>query len=83
MRALLSVSDKTGIEEFASGLTSRGYELISTGGTARTLRDAGLPITLVSEITGMPSSASCSRVLREKMVPVGFMGELMIIAFVR
>ena len=54
MRALLSVSDKTGIEEFASGLTSRGYELISTGGTARTLRDAGLPITLVSEITGMP-----------------------------
>lgn len=50
-RALLSVSDKTGIEELGSLLYKQGVELISTGGTAGTLRDAGLPVTDVSEIT--------------------------------
>ncbi len=52
--ALLSVSDKTGLTEFATQLQAQGITLISTGGTARTLREAGLDITDVSEITGFP-----------------------------
>ena len=53
-RALLSVSDKTGIVEFARALQARGVELLSTGGTARLLADAGLPVTEVSDYTGFP-----------------------------
>jgi phosphoribosylaminoimidazolecarboxamide formyltransferase / IMP cyclohydrolase len=53
-RALLSVSNKDGIVDFARGLAVRGFELVSTGGTARTLASAGLPVTNVSEITGFP-----------------------------
>ncbi|MGD8279223.1 MAG: hypothetical protein PVH00_14390, partial [Gemmatimonadota bacterium] len=53
-RALLSVSDKTGIAEFAKGLGDLGWELVSTGGTARALRSAGLPVRDVSEVTGHP-----------------------------
>ncbi len=53
-RALLSVSDKTGIVDLGRGLTSRGFELVSTGGTARTLAAAGLPVTNVSDVTGFP-----------------------------
>ena len=53
-RALLSVSDKTGIAEFARGLESLGVKIISTGGTAKTLRDAGIEVTDVSEVTGCP-----------------------------
>src|SRR3954463_9680049 len=53
-RALLSVSDKTGILDLGRGLIARGFELISTGGTAKTLADAGLAVTNVSEITGFP-----------------------------
>jgi len=53
-RALLSVSDKTGIEEFGRALVDLGFELLSTGGTATTLRDAGLDVTDVSEVTGHP-----------------------------
>src|SRR5216684_7121750 len=53
-RALLSVSDKTGIVELGRGLAARGYELVSTGGTARALADAGLAVTSVSDITGFP-----------------------------
>ncbi|HYX11286.1 MAG TPA: phosphoribosylglycinamide formyltransferase, partial [Candidatus Acidoferrum sp.] len=53
-RALLSVSDKTGLVEFARGLVDRGFELVSTGGTARTLRDATLPVTDVAAVTGFP-----------------------------
>jgi phosphoribosylaminoimidazolecarboxamide formyltransferase / IMP cyclohydrolase len=51
-RALLSVSDKTGLAAFGRGLIERGFELVSTGGTARALRDAGLPVTEVSAVTG-------------------------------
>jgi phosphoribosylaminoimidazolecarboxamide formyltransferase/IMP cyclohydrolase len=54
MRAILSVSDKTGIVDLARGLTSLGVELISTGGTARALAEAGLPVVSVSEVTGFP-----------------------------
>src|SRR5881628_1664348 len=53
-RALLSVSDKTGIVELGRGLAARGFELVSTGGTARTLADAGLAVTGVSDVTGFP-----------------------------
>ncbi|HEX4900414.1 MAG TPA: bifunctional phosphoribosylaminoimidazolecarboxamide formyltransferase/IMP cyclohydrolase, partial [Pyrinomonadaceae bacterium] len=53
-RALLSVSDKTGIIEFASALKNFGVEIISTGGTARTLRDAGFDVFDVSDVTGFP-----------------------------
>jgi phosphoribosylaminoimidazolecarboxamide formyltransferase / IMP cyclohydrolase len=53
-RALLSVSDKTGIQEFGRALVERGFQVLSTGGTARTLREAGLPVTEVSEVTGHP-----------------------------
>jgi phosphoribosylaminoimidazolecarboxamide formyltransferase/IMP cyclohydrolase len=53
-RALLSVSDKTGVVELARELHGRGWTLLSTGGTARSLRDAGLPVTEVSEVTGHP-----------------------------
>ena len=53
-RALLSVSDKTGIIEFAQALAARGVDLLSTGGTARLLSQAGLPVTEVSDYTGFP-----------------------------
>ena len=53
-RALLSVSDKTGIAEFARGLESLDVEIISTGGTAKILRGAGIEIIDVSEVTGYP-----------------------------
>jgi phosphoribosylaminoimidazolecarboxamide formyltransferase/IMP cyclohydrolase len=53
-RALLSVSDKAGLVAFATGLARAGFELVSTGGTARVLRDAGLPVTDVAAVTGFP-----------------------------
>ncbi len=53
-RALLSVSDKTGLVDFARGLAQRGVALLSTGGTARLLAEAGLKVTEVSEHTGFP-----------------------------
>ena len=53
-RALLSVSDKTGLIEFARALHDHGVELLSTGGTAKSLREASLPVRDVSEITGFP-----------------------------
>ena len=53
-RALLSVSDKTGIADLGRGLVARGFELVSTGGTARALTDAGIPVTSVSDLTGIP-----------------------------
>ena len=53
-RALLSVSDKTGLADLGRGLVDRGFELVSTGGTARALREAGLPVTDVSAVTGFP-----------------------------
>lgn len=53
-RALISVSDKTGIADFAKALHDRGVALLSTGGTAKLIADAGLPVTEVSEHTGFP-----------------------------
>ena len=56
-RALLSVSDKTGLVDLGRGLVARGFELVSTGGTARALREAGLPVTDVAAVTGLPGDA--------------------------
>jgi len=53
-RALLSVSDKTGILDLARALAARNIELLSTGGTAKTLREAGIPVRDVSDVTGFP-----------------------------
>ena len=53
-RALISVSDKTGLADFSRGLASRGFELVSTGGTARALQQAGLAVVGISEVTGFP-----------------------------
>ena len=54
LTALLSVSDKTGIVDFARSLHASGVKLLSTGGTAKLLAESGLPVTEVSEITGFP-----------------------------
>jgi phosphoribosylaminoimidazolecarboxamide formyltransferase/IMP cyclohydrolase len=54
MRAILSVSDKSGLLDFCRGLSKRGVELVSTGGTARALSEAGLPVKNVSDVTGFP-----------------------------
>jgi phosphoribosylaminoimidazolecarboxamide formyltransferase / IMP cyclohydrolase len=53
-RAILSVTDKTGLADFARKLASHGVELISTGGTAKLLRDSGIPVKDISELTGFP-----------------------------
>ena len=53
-RALLSVSDKTGLVDLGKALAARGVELLSTGGTAKALRDAGLEVRDVAEVTGFP-----------------------------
>ncbi len=53
-RALISVHDKTGVVEFARGLAALGAEIISTGGTARLLRESGVPVVDVAEVTGFP-----------------------------
>ena len=53
-RALLSVSDKSGLTDFARELARRGFDLVSTGGTARALKEAGLSVIAISEVTGFP-----------------------------
>ena len=53
-RALLSVSDKTGVVDFARGLSELGVEIVSTGGTSRALADAGIPVRAIEELTGFP-----------------------------
>ncbi len=55
-RALLSVSDKTGLIELATALNAHGVELVSTGSTAKTIADAGIPVIEVSQVTGFPES---------------------------
>lgn len=53
-RALVSVSDKTGVVDFCKRLSACGYEIVSTGGTAKALTDAGLPVVGISDVTGFP-----------------------------
>lgn len=55
-RALVSVSDKSGLVELATALAAAGVEIVSTGSTAKTIRDAGLPVTDVAQVTGFPES---------------------------
>ncbi len=53
-RALISVSNKAGVIEFSRGLAELGVEIVSTGGTAKALREAGVPVTYISDVTGFP-----------------------------
>src|SRR5437588_300655 len=53
-RALLSVHDKTGVVDFAKGLSALGIEIVSTGGTAKLLRESGVPVVDVAQLTGFP-----------------------------
>ncbi|CCZ44853.1 bifunctional purine biosynthesis protein PurH [Bacteroides sp. CAG:545] len=54
MKALVSVSDKTGVVEFAKGLVALGWEILSTSGTMKLLKESGVPVTSVSDVTGFP-----------------------------
>ncbi len=53
-RAILSVTDKTGLVDFARNLSALGIELVSTGGTAKLLRDSGISVKDISDLTGFP-----------------------------
>ena len=55
-RALISVSDKTGLIDLAAALTAAGVQLVSTGSTAKQIASAGMAVTEVSEVTGFPES---------------------------
>lgn len=61
MRALISVSDKTGVVEFADGLKRLGWDIIATGGTMKLLRDAGLEVINISDVTGFPEICDGAR----------------------
>ena len=73
-RALLSVSDKTGLIELARALSTHGVELLSTGGTAKALRDAGLAVRDVSEVTGFPEMMDGRVKTLHPMVHGGLLG---------
>ena len=73
-RALLSVSDKTGLIALASALAARNVELLSTGGTARAIREAGLPVRDVSELTGFPEMMDGRVKTLHPMVHGGLLG---------
>ena len=74
-RALLSVTDKTGVVEFAQGLVDRGFELLSTGGTAKALRETGLSVRDVSEVTGFPEMMDGRLKTLHPMVHGGLLGD--------
>lgn len=74
-RALLSVTDKTGLVEFAQGLVNAGFELVSTGGTARMLRESGLASIDVSEVTGFPEMLDGRVKTLHPMVHGGLLGD--------
>ena len=73
-RALLSVSDKTGLLDLARALAARGIELVSTGGTAKAIRDAGLPVRDVSDLTGFPEMMDGRVKTLHPMVHGGLLG---------
>ena len=75
-RALLSVTDKTNIVPFAKGLAARGYELVSTGGTAKALREAGLPVCDVAQITEFPEMLDGRVKTLHPMVHGGLLGDV-------
>jgi len=73
-RALLSVSDKSGLIDLVRALAARGIELVSTGGTAKAIRDAGLPVRDVSELTGFPEMMDGRVKTLHPMVHGGLLG---------
>ena len=75
-RALVSVTDKSGVVEFATGLKNLGYELISTGGTAAALRNAGLEVRDVAEITGFPEMLDGRVKTLHPLVHGGLLGDV-------
>ncbi|HEY0865823.1 MAG TPA: bifunctional phosphoribosylaminoimidazolecarboxamide formyltransferase/IMP cyclohydrolase [Fimbriimonas sp.] len=75
-RALLSVTDKSGVVDFARSLSQLGFELVSTGGTARALREAGLAVRDVSEITGFPEMMDGRIKTLHPKVHGGLLGDL-------
>lgn len=75
-RALLSVTDKTGVLDFARGLVDLGYEVVSTGGTARAIREAGVPVTDVSEVTGFPEMLDGRVKTLHPLVHGGLLGDV-------
>ena len=75
MRALLSVYDKTGIVELASGLADLGWDLVSSGGTARSLREAGLTVADTAEITGFPAILGHRVVTLHPMIHGGILAD--------
>jgi phosphoribosylaminoimidazolecarboxamide formyltransferase/IMP cyclohydrolase len=75
-RALLSLTDKTGVVPFAQGLVDLGFELLSTGGTAKALRDAGLPVLDVAEVTGFPEMMDGRLKTLHPMVHGGLLGDV-------
>ena len=66
-RALLSVSDKSGITEFAKALTEQGIELLSTGGTYKLLNDQGIAVTEIADYTGFPEMGGLKHCIRKFM----------------
>jgi phosphoribosylaminoimidazolecarboxamide formyltransferase/IMP cyclohydrolase len=75
MRALISVTDKTGVIEFALGLAEKGFELVSTGGTAKALREAGLSVMDVSDLTGFPEMMDGRLKTLHPLVHGGLLGD--------
>jgi phosphoribosylaminoimidazolecarboxamide formyltransferase/IMP cyclohydrolase len=75
-RALISVTDKAGVVDFARGLVGLGFEIISTGGTARSLREAGLTVLDVSEVTGFPEMLDGRVKTLHPMVHGGLLGDI-------
>ncbi|MBN9500220.1 MAG: bifunctional phosphoribosylaminoimidazolecarboxamide formyltransferase/IMP cyclohydrolase [Armatimonadetes bacterium 55-13] len=75
-RALLSVTDKSGVVDFAKGLAAKGFELVSTGGTAKALRDAGLTVKDVSEVTGFPEMMDGRLKTLHPLVHGGLLGDI-------
>ena len=60
MRALISVSDKTGVVDFAKGLRALGWEVIATGGTMKLLSDSGVEVINISDVRAFPRSATAA-----------------------
>lgn len=75
MRALISVTDKTGLVPFARGLAEKGFEIVSTGGTARVLREAELDVKDVSEVTGFPEMMDGRLKTLHPLVHGGLLGD--------
>jgi phosphoribosylaminoimidazolecarboxamide formyltransferase/IMP cyclohydrolase len=75
-RALISVTDKTGVVAFATALSERGFEIVSTGGTAAAIRGAGIPVADVSEVTGFPEMLDGRLKTLHPLVHGGLLGDV-------